>query len=279
VHVAMHKDESLFGQKYTRDGARLYTAAYDGRVRVMDTGAGCEDRMFGTTVYTHNTKGSNKKGIDFGQWLTAMDMYGDTLVFTDVDGYMIVVDPRKGTSPVKSARLHQRKAGGLAVCPHKDHLFATSSLDGTVCLWDMRLLKEALHTETYGRAVTSVSWDPHDASGTLASTCWDDHVRLHHNLLSGDPAVLEVEHNNQTGRWITPFRPVWDPKTTGGLSRLFIGNMDRGLDAMTADGVVTSYYAPELLTSQPAANAVHSALDIVVSGTASGRLALWTPAP
>jgi hypothetical protein len=130
----------------------------------------------------------------------------------------------------------------------------------------------------FRRAVTAVNFHP-QRRDCLVSTCYDDHVRIHTGLWEDRPSLLEVPHNNQTGRWITTFKAAWDPKSRFDLSAstVLVGDMNRGLDLIDGQTGVTHNYTSEWLTAQPAVNAAHPVLDLVVSGNASGKLALWTP--
>ena len=95
-------------------------------------------------------------------------------------------------------------------------------------------------------------------------------------VLSDRPKELTVRHNNQTGRWITTFKAYWDPKSTDDLGYVVLGDMNRGLDLIDGTSGVTHNFTSDYLTAQPAVNASHSILDLIVSGNASGKLALWT---
>ena len=68
-----------------------------------------------------------------------------------------------------------------------------------------------------------------DGSGRLATTCYDDLVRIWtpskdkasaHTQWGGKGGgtghlSTAIKHNNQTGRWVLPFRAVWAPGSDG----------------------------------------------------------------
>jgi hypothetical protein len=54
--------------------------------------------------------------------------------------------------------------------------------------------------------------------------------------------------------------------------------MNRGLDLIDMHTGIITNNTSELLTAQPAVNATHPTLDIIVSGTASGKAILWKSA-
>ena len=85
------------------------------------------------------------------------------------------------------------------------------SIDNTVRLWDIRRLKsggESVCCFEHGKGVTSSYFSPSGAAAV--STSFDDTVRVFD--VRGRREVRRVDHNNQTGRWLTPFRACFDPK-------------------------------------------------------------------
>jgi WD40 repeat protein len=186
---------------------------------------------------------------------------------------------------IKEIRLHEKKIGCISVCKDGKYL-ATASNDSTVGLWDLRKLptetseqSDALHTLTFRRSVTSVYFNPIN-SAKILSTCYDDHVRVHYNLTVGNNiSHSEISHNNQTGRWITNFKAVWDPKSP---DYAVVGNMNRGIDIINAgiggidSAEIVRNITSDYLTAQPAVNAFHPNLDVIASGNASGKIAIWS---
>lgn len=246
----------------------LLSAAYDGVVQCMDMVKGHFDPI--------PVKGES--------YLSSFDFADDTghvLALADMSGAVTFLD-RRAPSKAEHYQLHLKKAGGVSVCRAENNWFATCSLENTVCVWDRRSLKPVesapLLRMDFRRAVTAVNFHPRRRD-CLVSTCYDDHVRIHAGLWDETPSLLEVPHNNQTGRWITTFKAAWDPKSRAELSAstVLVGDMNRGLDLIDGATGVTHNYTSEWLTAQPAVNAAHPVLDLVVSGNASGKLALWTP--
>lgn len=262
---------AISNQRYNPvNDSQLFLTSYDGSIR-------CFDMKKGEFTLVHALEETNV-------YISALDISkdGNLLHFTDTAGQLTVLDRRAPSKECKVFQLHEKKAGGLSISPVDNNLIATSSLDDTICLWDMRkLLPEEspiMARFEYRRAVTSVNFHP-CLKDVLVSTCYDDHVRIHTNLLADTPNELQIVHNNQTGRWITPFRAVWDPKSTSKPeeSHILVGDMNRGLDVIEmATGLVTNNLS-ELLTSQPAVNVAHPKLDLIASGNASGKCILWKP--
>jgi WD repeat-containing protein 76 len=256
---------------------QLITTSYDNIVRCLDITTGTFDELYNF-------------GEEAGDVITGFDLdcSGNLLYISDTDGIFRWTDRRAPNSVVQEIRLHEKKIGCVSVCREGKYL-ATASNDGTVGLWDLRKLQhrfdeetaEALHTMTFRRSVTSVYFNPND-SNKLLSTCYDDHVRVHYNLTQGSADKhfhSEMSHNNQTGRWITNFKAVWDTKSS---KYAVVGNMNRGIDVIDAEigneskAEIVRNTTSDYLTAQPAVNAFHPNLDVVASGNASGKIALWS---
>lgn len=64
----------------------------------------------------------------------------------------------------------------LAFNPNSEVLVATASADKTIGIWDLRNVKEKVHTlEGHNDAVTSLSWHPSEA-GILGSGSYDRRI-------------------------------------------------------------------------------------------------------
>ncbi|TLD21377.1 hypothetical protein PspLS_09200 [Pyricularia sp. CBS 133598] len=71
---------------------------------------------------------------------------------------------------------HSDAINALDFCPASEFLVATASADKTIGLWDLRNVKDKIHTlEGHRDAVTSVFWHPHEA-GILASGSYDRRI-------------------------------------------------------------------------------------------------------
>ncbi|KAG0455742.1 hypothetical protein HPP92_023530 [Vanilla planifolia] len=105
-----------------------------------------------------------------------------------------------------SWNLHKDRINTVDFNPENLNLMATSSTDGTACIWDLRSIKKyqskQLKMVQHKRAVHSAYFSP---SGVyLATTSFDDRIGI---LSVSDPTDLSmVRHNNQAGRWLSSFR-------------------------------------------------------------------------
>lgn len=256
-------DGAISGQQYNpQDSSQLFTSSYDGSISSCNLNRGTFDRLY-------------EGGKDYQQQIiTSLDRSesGDLLYFSDTDGALSILDRRKAGRP-ETFQLHSKKMGGVSLDRKDENYLASCSLENVVCIWDLRMLSATapIRRFEYKRAVTAVAFHPSQRD-CIVSTCYDDTVRIHRKIfLSEDDGDTVIRHNNQTGRWITTFKACWDPKS----STILVGNMNRGLDVIDDTDGHTFNYLSEHLTSQPAVNAAHPHHDIVLSGTATGKLAFW----
>jgi hypothetical protein len=86
----------------------------------------------------------------------------------------------------------------------------------------------------------------------------------------------KVRHNNNTGRYLTPFRPVWDPKVNDSW---IIGNMDkrepRAVDIFSGEAKMIHQVRDVNATTITSVNAFHPTLDVFGGGNSSGKCYLW----
>lgn len=87
---------------------------------------------------------------------------------------------------------------------------------------------------------------------------------------------VSIDHNNHTGRWLSCFRTTFDPCND---ETMLVGSMDRAVELFhSVSGKRLHAHSSELLTAVPSLNAMHPhhAASWIVSGTASGRMHLWS---
>ncbi|KAF4446071.1 hypothetical protein F53441_10252 [Fusarium austroafricanum] len=95
------------------------------------------------------------------------------------DQTLQIVDVRHSETAkaaVVAKRGHLDAINALAFNPNSEVLVATASADKTIGIWDLRNVKEKVHTlEGHGDAVTSLSWHPTEA-GILGSASYDRRI-------------------------------------------------------------------------------------------------------
>ena len=250
---------------------QLLTTSYDGSVRIMDI----EKQQF-LEAFVHPNDGLLS--------CASASREGSFFVST-VDGEVGLLDPRATPGSTRLSRLHERKICTVHLNPVNEHLLVTASLDRTVGIWDSRKLKSGawpLVRFEHDLAVTSASFSP--SGRKLLSVSNDNLLRLWDpvceplakNPLSDtivDPS--KIKHDNRTGRWLTVFRGVWDPKDD---DIFILGNLGRVVDVYSTKASSHSRaiaLASEFMTTVPAVNACHPSRNWVISGNASGKVFFW----
>ncbi|KAB8345967.1 hypothetical protein FH972_023019 [Carpinus fangiana] len=288
----------------------LYTASYDSSIRCLDLAKGVS-----VEVYAPSDTSLDEPVSGVSIPITDPNM----LYFTTLNGAFGMHDTRTNAkSSTQVYQLSEKKIGGFSVHPLHPHLLATASLDRYLRLWDLRQMVKteggdrlpSLLAEHESRL--SVSHAAFNAAGDIATSSYDDTIKIHHLAASFAQAstsstpsksktrakaatVAEwsagktltdeqfvpttvIPHNNQTGRWVTILRPHWQQRPSavgGGAQRFAIGNMNRFVDVYTGEGEQVAQLGGDGITAVPAVAVFHPSCDWVAGGTASGKLCLW----
>ncbi|NWH60557.1 WDR76 protein, partial [Geococcyx californianus] len=176
------------------------------------------------------------------------------------DGEIAVVDRRTpGTSPELSADIDFKRIRTVHVHPRNKQYFIAAGLVD-VCIYDVRCLKptgnKPVSTLTgHTKSVASAYYSP-VTGNRVVTVCADDKLR----------------HNNNTGRWLTRFQAIWDPKQE---DCFVVGSMaqPRQIEVFQDTGkLLHSFYNLDCLGSVCSINVVHPTKNILVGGNSSGRL-------
>ncbi|XP_053128443.1 WD repeat-containing protein 76 isoform X2 [Hemicordylus capensis] len=244
--------------------AHLLSLSHDGTLRCGDVTRAVFDEVYRNEEY-------NLSSFDF----LASD--ASTLIVGMWDGEVAVVDRRTpGTSAELSADLNS-KTRTVHVHPVSRHHFLAAGA-GNVNIYDVRHLKQhgsspAVSLVGHTKSVASAYFSP-VTGNRVVTTCADDKLRIFGtNCLSSlAPILTTIRHNNNTGRWLTRFRAIWDAKredcfVVGSMSR------PRQIEVFHASGeLVHSFLSEDYLGSVCSINAWHPTRYIVVGGNSSGRL-------
>lgn len=90
---------------------------------------------------------------------------------------------------------HTDAINSLGFSPTSEYLFATASADKTVGVWDIRSVKEKVHTlEGHNDAVTSLSWHPTEP-GVIGTGGYDRRVIFWDLAKVGDEQLPEDQED------------------------------------------------------------------------------------
>jgi WD repeat-containing protein 76 len=244
------------------------------------------------------------------------------------DGYVSLIDFRMSSKPARGAASYAftadmgYKVQSIQHYPTDENLILTSvgGAGGDISIYDLRVLGNKINqgTGTSGNATNSpskcksvVSFSGHTKSINAAyaspdgqyvvSVCQDNTIRCWSNIFgktSGGDVGLEVKfssraHDNHTGRWLSTFRPTWDPKydhtfISGSMlqpRRIEIFSVesefrsaDQEGDAGGGDRGLLSppvVLRADALASVCSRNSAHPTMDIIAAGNSSGRVHIF----
>ncbi|KFV54031.1 WD repeat-containing protein 76, partial [Gavia stellata] len=212
--------------------------------------------------------------------LSSFDFLEDnasTAIVGHWDGDVAVVDRRTpGTSSELSADIGFKRTRTVHVHPVKKQYFvAAGSVD--VCIYDVRYLKSSGNKPVsslkgHTKSVASAYFSP-VTGNRVVTVCGDDKLSKRNvSLFSFSPCFVLRRHNNNTGRWLTRFRAIWDPKQE---DCFVVGSMarPRQIEVFQDTGkLLHSFYNLDCLGSVCSVNVVHPSKNILVGGNSSGRL-------
>ncbi|KAM6388359.1 WD repeat-containing protein 76 isoform 2-T2 [Pluvialis apricaria] len=213
--------------------------------------------------------------------LSSFDFLEDnasTAIVGHWDGNVAVVDRRTpGTSSELSADIGFKRTRTVHVHPVKKQYFvAAGSVD--VCIYDVRYLKSSGNTPVsslkgHTKSVASAYFSP-VTGNRVVTVCADDKLRVYDttSLASAVAVLSTIRHNSNTGRWLTRFRAIWDPKQE---DCFVVGSMarPRRIEVFQDTGkLLHSFHNLDCLSSVCSINVVHPSRNILVGGNSSGRL-------
>ena len=253
---------------------RLVSCSYDGSIRLMDV-----ERQTFEELFVHPNESAFCS--------LCVHANGRVLYYSSKDGTVGRLDLREPSIDSTQLchvhgiyQLHEKRVNTVDIHPLRDTLMMTASGDRRACLWDTRKLKsksaEPLVIMEHGGTISSAYFSPQ--TGTNIVTCSSDNFLRVFNTptdisLGQSPSVIKIHHDNHTGRWITPFKIVFDPKHE---ESFIVGNMRRAIDVFSTQFAEYAVVLQnELLSTIPAVNCIHPYLDVWISGNASGRLFVW----
>jgi len=254
----------------------LVSTSYDGTTRMFDT-----EKQEHTMIY------GEKEFLDGGGVTTChAQVSPDTfLISHGTAGSVVLLDRRVGWArPVNIYKIFDRLAPkSLSVHPVQTNLFLTGNTKGGCFIFDIRNTSNSPTKQMlpvcellgHSRSLSSCVFSP-VMGNQVASMGADDKLIMFNtsSILKTISPQCQVKHNNQTGRWLTPFRATWHPTRDG---MLVTGSMDRPRQMEvweTSSGSLdlVSRLRGECLGSICSLIDIHPSREVVVGGNSSGRV-------
>ncbi|XP_036874698.1 WD repeat-containing protein 76 isoform X2 [Manis javanica] len=245
--------------------AHILSLSYDGTLRCGD---------FSRSVFeeVYRDERSSFSSFDF--------LAGDasTLIVGHWDGRMSLVDRRTpGTSYEKLINSSLRKIRTVHVHPVHRQYFITAGLRD-IHIYDARHLnprgrQPLISLTEHTKSIASAYFSPLTGN-RIVTTCADCKLRIFDSscIASQIPLLTTIRHNTLTGRWLTRFQAVWDPKQE---DCVIVGSMahPRRVEIFHETGkLVHSFLGGECLASVCSINAVHPTQYTLAGGNSSGKI-------
>jgi len=250
------------GLQHAADGQRFFSCSYDGTVRRFDYTSGTFELMF----------------QDKEDMLCHLCLSCDQtrVLVAGNGGDVYVLDPRINSANGKASQVldvHDRKVASVDGHPRDGNVFVSASNDQTVKIWDARKVSKSkpLHLLQHSLAVTGACFSPSSPFSVVTTS--NDNLLRFWTPEDKAASVVQVKHNNNTGRYITNFRAVWHPK--GDV--VLIGNMNKKVDVLDGQGRELASISHEQCSAIPAVNVAHPSLALIASGNGSGYVNVWAP--
>ncbi|XP_016000492.2 WD repeat-containing protein 76 isoform X1 [Rousettus aegyptiacus] len=245
--------------------AHILSLSYDSTIRCGD---------FSSAVFeeVYRNERSSFSSFDF----LAED--ATTLIVGHWDGSMSLVDRRTpGTSYEKFISSSLRKIRTVHVHPVHRQYFITAGLRD-IHIYDARHLnprgsQPLISVTEHTKSIASAYFSPLTGN-RIVTTCADCKLRIFDSscISSQIPLLTTIRHNTITGRWLTRFQAVWDPKQE---DCLIVGSMahPRQVEIFHETGKrVHSFLDGECLVSVCSINAMHPTRYILAGGNSSGKI-------
>ncbi|XP_052039363.1 WD repeat-containing protein 76 isoform X2 [Apodemus sylvaticus] len=243
--------------------AHLLSLSYDGTLRCGDFSSAVFEE-----VYRNETNS-----------LSSFDFLDDasSLLVGHWDGHLSLVDRRTpGTSYEKFFNSSLEKIRTVHVHPLSRQYFITAGLRD-VHVYDARCLKSKgsqplISLTEHSKSIASAYFSP-VTGNRVVTTCADCKLRVFDSssISSQFPLLSTIRHNTFTGRWLTRFQAVWDPKQE---DCFVVGSMaqPRRVEVFHETGKNVHSLWGECLVSVCSLSAVHPTRYILAGGNSSGRL-------
>ncbi|GAV83944.1 WD40 domain-containing protein [Cephalotus follicularis] len=247
----------ILAQQYSL--SKIFTSCYDGFIRLMDVEKNVFDLVYSTddAIFSLFQRPDNVQSLYFGEG------YGGFKIW----------DVRAGKSSSERV-LHEHRINSIDFNSQNPNIMATSSTDGSACLWDLRSMAadkpKALKIVNHKRAVHSAYFSPSGSS--LATTSFDNTVGAVSGANFEDTTM--IFHDNRTGRWISSFRAIWGWDD----SNIIIGNMKRGVDVISPAlrSTIMTLQSPHMSAIPCRFHAHPYEVGMLAGATSGGQVYVWT---
>lgn len=189
----------------------VYTASVDGQFCLKDFNG------------RHSSIYLNTQDLTY--WWCSVDCCrAYNVVFVGGNTGKAVILDSDGTVVCRYRKLHKSKIKHAEFCPTKSWLLVTASVDRTVALWDIRMLKSKtgdvnqrptpLSVFEHKAPVNSVTFDPHYGTQIL-TTAQNSELRVYDTYSNCEKPTVIVTHPHRHFQHMTDVAATWHPLYEG----------------------------------------------------------------
>lgn len=238
----------------------IYSSSYDETIRRADIETGVFDEVY---------RAPKDSGVLYFAWDGPA-----TMTVSRSDGCVSFVDTR-APHQATTFSVHSQRVRTVDVHPVDSSYFVTASTDRTAKVWDRRNMTKkspkAIATLEHGRACSSAFFSPL-TGGKVLTTSMDNTLRIFDSsrMPGNIRLTTSIKHNNETGRWLTPFRSVWLPDD----DTFVVGSLlyPRRIEAYSSDGILVHRFKGESLGTVCSVIDVHPSQPLLAGGSSSGKV-------
>ncbi|KAA8535293.1 hypothetical protein F0562_030296 [Nyssa sinensis] len=240
--------------------SKMFTCGYDGFIQLMDVEKEAFDLVYSGDhpIFSVSQRPNDVRSLYFSEGRGR--------------GQLHTLDERAGKSST-SWTLHEDRINTIDFNSENSNIMATSSTDGTVCIWDLRHIDadkpKSLKTVSHKKSVYSAYFSP--SGSCLATTSGDDEVGLLSGANYEDTSV--IYHYNRKGLWYYTFRAIWGWDD----SYIFTSNKKGGVDVIsTAERSVVTLESPYVSSIPCRFDAHPYEVGMLAWATIGSHVYLWT---
>lgn len=177
---------------------KLYSASYDGSVRSLDL-----NKLSSSEVVSLN----DSYGSDYG--ISDMNISSENpnlLYLSTLEGVFTRIDIREKPRDPEYLRLHDKKIGGFAINPQALYQIATSSLDRSMRIWDLRKVNSLIYSE-YEDQRSPHMYGNYTSRLSISTVGWNSENRLVCNGYDDQICIFNYNKSPEITLWSDDFMP------------------------------------------------------------------------
>lgn len=187
------------------DLSKVYTASGEGTLSLHSF-----EGLHSTVV--SRTQGCGHEHHNVCYWYCCLDLSVSRQMLATGDNvgnlFLLSMDGQK----IFGEKLHKAKVTHAEFNPRCDWLLATSSVDHTVKLWDLRSIKDKnsfLYSLPHEKAVNAAYFNPLDCTKLLTTDQYDQ-IRIYTSSDWSKPHHV-IQHPHRQFQHLTPIKATWHP--------------------------------------------------------------------